>query len=208
MLTSRWAQRNVPTSADECETSLLASNFIHLSKCLLFQVDRKTDALLCDCGEDAAGCLMEPTLDLNAGEKSHLISAELNLQQGSRLERRERGRMFLTSWCEMQTMPLQPSQRVRDLASGRLLNGREQTAGAGEQTEQPHQKAEGVNRGWTTDDEVRQSGHFPQLNGSGWWLLEPNVMQISIIQCDELSWGTFIIGCLVICTNLRWEMTN
>lgn len=57
--------------------------------------------------------------------------------------------------------------RVRDLAIGRLLNGREQTAGAGEQTEQPHQKAEGVNRGWTTDDEVRQSGHFPKLKSSG-----------------------------------------
>lgn len=35
---------------------------------------------------------------------------------------------------------------VRDLASGGWLNGSEQTAGAGEQTEQQHQKAKGVNR--------------------------------------------------------------
>lgn len=32
---------------------------------------------------------------------------------------------------------------VRDLASGGRLNGSEQTAGAGEQTQQPHQKAKG-----------------------------------------------------------------
>lgn len=67
---------------------------------------------------------------------------------------------------------------VRDLASWRLVNGREQTAGAGEQTEQPHQKAEGVKGDWTTGDEVRLSGHFPPLKG--WWSLECNVIQINI----------------------------
>lgn len=35
---------------------------------------------------------------------------------------------------------------VRDLASGGWLNGSEQTAGAGEQTEQPHQKTKGADR--------------------------------------------------------------
>ncbi|TNN54953.1 hypothetical protein EYF80_034821 [Liparis tanakae] len=45
---------------------------------------------------------------------------------------------------------------LRGLASGSSLNGSEQTAGAGEQTEQPHQKEKGVNRGWTGDCEPQK----------------------------------------------------
>ncbi|CAJ1082469.1 Hypothetical predicted protein [Xyrichtys novacula] len=39
-------------------------------------------------------------LDLDAGEKSHLISVKQTLQQGQRQEGCERDRMFLTSWCK------------------------------------------------------------------------------------------------------------
>lgn len=68
---------------------------------------------------------------------------------------------------------------LRDLASGGRLNGSEQTAGAGEQTQQPHQKAK---RPWT--DEVRRPGQIPKTRNAaerprnqtkktpeiwGWW---------------------------------------
>lgn len=147
----------------------------HLSICHFFQGCRKGDASLCDCSDDTTACLEEPTLDLNAGEKSHLISAELKSTAGIKTrEAWTRSNVsHLLVWNANNAAVARV--RMRDLASGRLLNGREQTAGAVEQTEQPHQKAEGVNGGWTADDEVRQSGHSPQLKGSGWWLLEPDV---------------------------------
>lgn len=49
----------------------------------------------------------------------------------------------------------------RDLANGGRLNGSEQTAGAGEQTQQPHQKAK---RPWT--DEVRRPGQIPKTRNA------------------------------------------
>lgn len=132
-----------------CEQSLYPANSA--------LVDRRTDVLLCDRSNDAAIRLIEPMLDFNAGEKSHLISADLHLQHGSKGV--DKAICFSPPGVKHKQCRWSPV-RARDLASGRLLNGRGQTVGAGEQTEQSHQKAEGVNRGWTTDGEVRQSGHF------------------------------------------------
>lgn len=120
-------------------------------------VDRRTDVLLCDRSNNAAVRLIEPTLDFDTGEESHLISAYLHLQHGSKGV--DKATCFLSPGVKHKQCRWSPV-RARDLASGRLLNGREQTVGASEQTEQSHQKAEGVNRHWTTDGEVRQSGRF------------------------------------------------
>ena len=67
--------------------------------------------------------------------------------------------MFLTPGVKHKQCRFNPV-RVRDLASGRLLNGSEQTAGAGEQTELQHQKTEDVNPGWPTYGEVTQLGNL------------------------------------------------
>lgn len=89
---------------------------------------------------------------LDTGETSHLIPLAAMVAVRPRVSPR-----FPTS----RRRSANNAAGLRGLASGGRLNGSEQTAGAGEQTQQPHQKAK---RPWT--DEVRRPGQTPKTRNA------------------------------------------